>query len=309
MMYQKLIVPVDHGNQNCKGEHVIFTSGLVESDCKPVLGDYLYYKNRYYSLTEQRIPYMRNKTGDDRFFILTLFAIAMEVERQGTTSENNVLYVSLPVGLPPKHLGTLYQKFEDYFRGRGAQHFTYKGKHYEVYIEDVIAYPQDYAAAMTIYSKVKECNRVITADLGGFTFDYLLLKKGSPEPSVCDSLEKGIITLHNKIISRINSEYDILMEESDIDCIIRNEKTDYEGTVVKTVREMTKTYVDDLLGNLRERGIDLKSVCIVFIGGGALLLREYFENSGKVGKCIFIEDICANAKGYKILYGIEQRGR
>lgn len=309
MMYQKLIVPVDHGNQNCKGEHVIFTSGLVESDCKPVLGDYLYYKNRYYSLTEQRIPYMRDKTGDDRFFILTLFAIAMEVERQGTTSENNVLYVSLPVGLPPKHLSTLYQKFEDYFRGRGAQHFTYKGRHYEVHIEDVIAYPQDYAAAMTIYSKVKEYNRVITADLGGFTFDYLLLKKGSPEPSVCDSLEKGIITLHNKIISRINSEYDILMEESDIDCIIRNEKTDYEGAVVKTVREMTKTYVDDLLGNLRERGIDLKSVCIVFIGGGALLLREYFENSGKVGKCIFIEDICANAKGYKILYGIEQRGR
>ena len=145
MMYQKLIVPVDHGNQNCKGEHVIFTSGLVESDCKPVLGDYLYYKNRYYSLTEQRIPYMRDKTGDDRFFILTLFAIAMEAERQGATSENNVLYVTLPVGLPPKHLGTLYQKFEDYFRGRGAQHFTYKGRHYEVHIEDVIAYPQDYA--------------------------------------------------------------------------------------------------------------------------------------------------------------------
>ena len=47
MMYQKLIVPVDHGNQNIKGENVVFTSGLVESDCKPMLGDYLYYKNRY----------------------------------------------------------------------------------------------------------------------------------------------------------------------------------------------------------------------------------------------------------------------
>lgn len=309
MMYQKLIVPVDHGNQNMKTENTIFTSGLVESDCKPVLGDYLYYKNRYYSLTDQRIPYMRDKTGDDRFFILTLFAIAMEAERQGTVGENSVLQVSLPVGLPPKHYGTLCQKFQGYFRGRGTQHFTYKGRHYEVHIEDVVAYPQDYAAAMTIYSKLKEYNRVITADLGGFTFDYLLLRKGKPELSVCDSLEKGIITLHNKIISRINSEYDVLMEESDIDCIIRNEKTDYEDIVVRTVREMTKTYVDDLLGELRERGIDLKSICIIFIGGGALLLREYLKNSGKVGKCIFIEDVCANAKGYKILYGIEQRGR
>ena len=309
MMYQKLIVPVDHGNQNIKGENVVFTSGLVESDCKPMLGDYLYYKNRYYSLTDQRIPYMRDKTGDERFFILTLFAIAIEAERQGAMSENNVLHVSLPVGLPPKHFGTLYQKFQDYFSGRGAQHFTYKGKHYEVHIEDVVAYPQDYAAAMTIYPKLKEYNRVVIADLGGFTFDYLLLRNGNPDLSVCDSLEKGIITLHNKIISRINSEYDVLLEGADIDCIIKNGKTDYEENVVRTVREMSRTYVDDLLGDLRERGIDLKSVCIVFIGGGSILLKEYFENSGKVGRCIFVEDVCANAKGYKILYGIQQRGR
>ncbi|MBO5189935.1 MAG: hypothetical protein J6C22_02775 [Bacteroides sp.] len=88
MTYQKLVIPVDHGNQNIKGENVVFTSGLVESDCKPMLGDYLYYKNRYYSLTDQRIPYMRDKTKDERFFILTLFAIAMEAERQGGISED-----------------------------------------------------------------------------------------------------------------------------------------------------------------------------------------------------------------------------
>lgn len=162
---------------------------------------------------------------------------------------------------------------------------------------------------MTIYPKLKEYNRVVTADLGGFTFDYLLLRNGNPDLSMCDSLEKGIIRLHNSIISRINSEYDVLLEGSDIDCIIKNEKTDYEDTIVKTVKEITKTYVDDLLGDLRERGIDLKSVCIVFIGGGALLLREYLVNSGKIGKYIFVEDVCANAKGYKMLYEIQKRGR
>ena len=65
-------------------------------------------------------------------------------------------------------------------------------------------------------------------------------------------------------------------------------------------------YVDDILGTLRERGLDLKSGCVVFIGGGALLLREYLENSDKTGKCIFIEDISANAKGYRILYQIQK---
>ena len=72
---------------------------------------------------------------------------------------------------------------------------------------------------------------------------------------------------------------------------------------------MTKTYVDDLLGTFRERGIDLKTGCVVFIGGGALLLREYLEHSEKIGRCVFIEDIRANAKGYGLLYQIQRKGR
>ena len=37
-MYQKIIVPIDHGNRNMKTEHKIFTSGFVEGDCRPALG-------------------------------------------------------------------------------------------------------------------------------------------------------------------------------------------------------------------------------------------------------------------------------
>lgn len=114
---------------------------------------------------------------------------------------------------------------------------------------------------------------------------------------------------NSRIISRVNSDYDILLEDTDIDSIIRCEKTDYGEQIVRMVQDMAKTYVDDILGTLRERGIDLKSGCVVFIGGGALLLREYLETSGKVGKCIFIEDICANAKGYGLLYQVQKKGR
>lgn len=72
---------------------------------------------------------------------------------------------------------------------------------------------------------------------------------------------------------------------------------------------MTKMYVDDILRTLREHRLDLKTGCVVFIGGEALLLREYLESSGKIGKCIFIEDICANAKGYELLYQVQKSGR
>ena len=161
--------------------------------------------------------------------------------------------------------------------GRGMQEFTYNGRTYEVEIEDAAVFPQDYAAAMTIYPKIQGYNKVITVDIGGFTLDYLLLRNGRPDLSVCDSLEKGVITLYNKIISRVNSEYDILLEEVDIDSIIKGERTDYDTSVVRMVGDMTQMYVDDLLGTLRERGLDLKTGCVVFIGGGALLLRKYLK--------------------------------
>ena len=38
MTYQKIVVPIDHGNRNLKTENFVFTSGILESDCKPVLG-------------------------------------------------------------------------------------------------------------------------------------------------------------------------------------------------------------------------------------------------------------------------------
>ena len=192
---------------------------------------------------------------------------------------------------------------------RGRQCLIYKGREYQLEITDAAVFPQDYAAAMTIYPKISSFNKVTTVDIGGFTLDYLLLRGGRPDLSVCDSLERGVITLYNTIISRVNSEYDILLEDADIDSIIKGEKTDYDMQVARMVQDMTKTYVDDLLGTLRERGIDLKTGCVVFIGGGALLLREYLENSDKVGKCVFIEDICANAKGYGLLYQVQKKGR
>ena len=72
-----MIIPIDHGNKQIKTEGRIFTSGIRESDVPPPFGeDILKYKGKYYTLSDKRIPYMRNKCDDNRFYILTLFAIA-----------------------------------------------------------------------------------------------------------------------------------------------------------------------------------------------------------------------------------------
>ena len=93
-------------------ENLIFTSGLVESETEPSLGDFLYYNRKYYSLSNQRIPYMRDKTADEQFFILTLFEIAMEFDRKKLQAKNDIIKVNLLVGLPLAHYGLLYRNFE-----------------------------------------------------------------------------------------------------------------------------------------------------------------------------------------------------
>lgn len=304
-----MLISIDHGNKQIKTIHCKpFTSGLMESDVQPYGKDVLKYKEKYYQISDQRIPYHRNKTEDDRFFILTLFAIANEIEAVGSYS-SNIVRVQLAVGLPPAHYGAQRKAFIQYFSGRGAVAFSFRGKPYSIYIDNVACFPQSYAAAVTMLNKLQSVPRALVLDIGGFTADYLQIKKGEGDLSACDSLENGVILLYNRVRSRVSSEQDILLDETEIDAILMGKNTHLGPEVVQLVERQAQEFVDDLFSTLRERQMELKSGPVVFVGGGAILLRRQIENSGKVPHPIFVEDICANAKGYELLYRFSHPGR
>lgn len=296
-----LVIGTDHGNKQMKSTNCPpFISGLKESRTKPFGKDILEYQGKYYILSNQRIPYKRDKTEDEKFFILTLFAIARELEFRNAFTKN-ILPIGLGAGLPPAHYGSLYKSFEEYFK-RGMITFTYNGREQSIYLNDVKCYPQAYAAAITIINELIEYNKVLIVDIGGFTVDYMLMREGEPELSVCDSLEKGIITLYNQISERINAEYDFLLDEADIDAVLEGKKTVYTAEVISLIFAITEDFVEDLFNKLREKHLDLKSGVVVFVGGGGIRLKKVIEASGKIGKTFFVEDINANAKGYELLY-------
>ena len=64
---------------------------------------------------------MRDKTKDERYWILTLFAIAKELERRAEI-QAPMVEADLAVGLPPEHYA-LRQRFADYFK-RGRVNFV-----------------------------------------------------------------------------------------------------------------------------------------------------------------------------------------
>lgn len=310
-MIKKLRVAVDHGNRNMKTCHFIFTSGLNVLDKKPTRAEqYIQFEGKYYTLSEQRIPYQRDKTLDFRFFILTLFAIALELEKKEQIQPEDVVQIQLPIGLPPKHFAELYEKYEAFFRAGGkVLDLNFNGKIYHICIQEVRAFVQDFAAMMTIGQDIMRVPKAVGIDIGGFTTDYLLMRKGKPDMGYCDSLEKGVITMYNQIISSVNSEYDMLLEDTDIDSILSGNTQYYDDSVVHMTESMVQDFVTDLLNSIRERGIDTKTSYTVFIGGGAVLLKQFLEKSDRLGKYLFIEDLKANARGYDLLYRAYENGK
>lgn len=197
-MIKKVRIAVDHGNRNMKTCSQVFTTGLTIQDKKPARGEkFLFYEGKYYVLSENRIPYQRDKTQDDRFFILTLFAIVKELEENPLIQPEDVIQVDLPIGLPPKHYAELCERYESYFKRQGKIHdINYCGSTYHITIGEVMAFPQDYAAMMTMIEKLQQIPKVVdckwkgqeySKDAFGFTHaEYVcsFILKENPEAEI-----------------------------------------------------------------------------------------------------------------------------
>ena len=305
-----MIISVDHGNKSIKTPNALFTSGLIVSEgLQGFKTDYICWNNKYYTLTEQRIAYLRDKTEDERFYVLTLFAIAKELERRKVPETLDPIDITLLVGLPPAHYEQLHSRFEQYFlRRREIVDFEYNGKYYSIRVSKVLSYPQAFAAAVTQFGTLKAHSVAYIIDIGGFTADYLLLRNGEGDLSICDSLENGVILLYNRIKSRVAAEQDLLLDETEIDAILLGRDSGQPDAVLQIVRHQAREFVSDLLSSLRERMLELKSGKVIFTGGGAVLLRQQIEASDKVREPVFIEDIAANGRGYQLLYQAERMG-
>lgn len=311
-----MIIAVDTGNKMIKTETMEFNAGVEVLDQMP--GDQeevLSFCGQYYRTTSRRISYMEDKTEDDRYFILTLFAIAKELEKlqeKETLITNGLIDIELLVGLPPAHYGRYRRVFQEYFMREGnVIAFTYMNTPYKVVFSDVRVYIQAYAAYCLMAGQRHLVNypKVLVIDIGGFTVDYMILKFGQLERSFVDSLEEGVIKLYRSIKAGIRQRYSMLLEESDIDNIITGKQVTFEQDMIIRVKEIAEKYVVELLGIFRELGIDFGTTQTVFVGGGSILLAEFIQEIWKRyrGEYFIINDPKANAKGYKLQYMTEKQ--
>ena len=295
-----MIIAIDHGNYSIKTPHYVFLAGLSEHTVRPLVTDEaLEYEGRFWTLSGRRLSYMRDKTQDDRYFILTLFAIGKELANKELGTEP--VHIDLAVGLPPEHFGVLKERFVRYLKREGEVHFDYGGRAYDIVIRNVMVYPQAYAAAVLQSSQVLRESNLFLVDIGGYTTDVLLLRRGRPDLQFCRSLESGIITMNNEIIRKIGAQYDLRLEDEHISAVLRGNASPLPEEVQREIRTEAENHAKDILDQLRELQVDLRVNPVHFLGGGSMLLKPFLEASPLIARAEFSDSPCDNAIGYEML--------
>lgn len=305
-MSETITIGVDHGYAAMKSAHFSFPSGLVEYDHEPYTSkDVLEYGGRYYVVGSGRQPLQKDKTLTEDYYLLTLAAIARELEHRGA---ERTASVHLAAGLPLTSFGRDKKKFREYLlRGGQPVSFRYEGNGYTVTIAEVSLFPQGYAAVLT-QSELLDEPSIIVADIGGWTVDLMRLDNRIPNAATCRSLELGMIRCLDEISEQIRRNLGLSMTAAQIENALQGGVSSVDENAKQIIHREAGAYVRRLLSAITESGLDARAMPAVFLGGGAALLKRHVSATDGLCRPFILDDVCMNAKGYERLVGQMSRG-
>ena len=144
-----IIIGIDHGYYAIKTAHCSFPAGLTSyGEHEPYTRQgLLEFGGCFFVCGSGRQPIQRDKTVNDNYYLLTLAAIAKEIQQRGLPPECSV---RIAAGLPLTSFGRDNPKFKDYLlRSNQPVNFKFEGVEYSITVEEVAIFPQGYAALMT----------------------------------------------------------------------------------------------------------------------------------------------------------------
>ena len=300
-MNDAIIIGVDHGYAAMKTAHFSFPTGLVGYEHEPYTRkDVLEYDGRYYVVGTGRQPLQKDKTQTEDYYLLTLAAIAKELEHR---QAGPVTTVHLAAGLPLTSFGRDKKKFREYlFRDGKPVTFRYEWTTYTVTIEKVSLFPQGYAAVLTQSTLLDEPS-IIVADIGGWTVDLMRLDGRIPNAATCRSLELGMIRCLDEIAEQIRRSLGLSMTAAQIESVLCGEANSVDNNARSIIHREAGAYTRRLLSAIAESGLDVRAMPTIFLGGGAALMKRHVSATDGLCRPLILDDVCLNAKGYEWLVG------
>jgi plasmid segregation protein ParM len=285
------VIGIDHGWSQMKTASKVFTSGVKLISTEPATMDNVVeLDGKYYRVGGDRMPVTKTKVENENYYVLTLAAVAMELERRGKRDAT----VVLAVGLPLTRFGAERKDFLDYLWKRQDVDFFFEKRRYHIHIENIMVFPQCYAAVADQLWNLK--GKQLIVDVGSWTVDVLPIKDGAPDEGVTKPM--GLITcmqdINNECVRQCNGELD----ESLMQDFMITGKSMLEDEYLKIAEDEVKKFVSRVYGVIGELGYNINTIPVIFVGGGAKVIKRYSKPMKNIR---YVEDVKANARGYEFL--------
>lgn len=212
-------VGIDHGNHLMKTANQVFENGVERLAAKPTFSaNTLIFEGYFYQIGEKRNSVKDSKLADDDYYLLTLVALAKECQ-VGTIP--NGARVVLGVGLPLKHFATVRKAFVKYLkREQQPVKFRYEDVQHSFVIENVLAFPQCYAAVADKLAGMS--GEYLIVDVGSWTIDIMHVKDGVPVESKCETFTESMVSVIQEIKGKSSEKFGKEIPENIITDYISN---------------------------------------------------------------------------------------
>ena len=294
------VIGIDHGWAQMKTVSEVFTSGVEEIVNEPAFfDDVLEYQGKYYKIGGERLKVKRTKVEDENYYLLTLAALAKELDNRGKREAN----VVLAVGLPLTRFSDERDKFISYLSKNEKITFSYEERIYQIKVSKVSVYPQCYSAVANQISSFGK--KVLVVDVGSWTIDSMPIINKKPDDTKCDTQNHGLITCMNDIKKKCIRQLNSTLDEMAIQEYMMIGKTDLNEHFKAIMDACIQSFVEKVYHSLRESGYNLETMTIIFVGGGACVMKNFGKH--QTSNISYVLDVKANAKGFETLAKIAMR--
>ena len=234
-----IIIGIDHGYYAIKTAHCSFPAGLTSyGEHEPYTRQgLLEFGGCFFVCGSGRQPIQRDKTANDNYYLLTLAAIAKEIQQRGLPPECSV---RIAAGLPLTSFGRDKPKFRDYLlRSNQPVNYKFEGVEYSITIEEVAIFPQGYAALMTETGLLQDEPSMLLMDLGGWTVDLMRIDNAIPVADTAHSLELGMIRCVDDIREQVRRETGLSLTDAQIENMLAGQPCTVSDTVMRQVGTRT----------------------------------------------------------------------
>lgn len=288
------IIAIDHGWSMCKTPNDIYISGVSEITTEPAYFDnILEYKGRYFKVGTDRLEVKATKVETPDYYYLTLAGIAKELKLRNKTEAR----VVLSVGLPASRYGDEKNEFIKYLKQNDEVYFKFEQTKYHIWIDRILVYPQCYAAVVDRIAMFGP--KVVVVDIGSWTIDITPVVNKKPDEAGTDSIQQGIITCMRNINKQCVRQLGEKIDEELIKEYMISHKSSLPDEYIQIMNQEISSFISMVINSLREEKYSLKTTPFVFVGGGAVVMKNF--GSFNQNNFSFNTDICANAKGFETL--------